>query len=74
MWIVSERAQTADPRDDERIVHQAVGHAETDFQRLACSDGPDDGIPVPGQRLRVRGDHVLGEGQRWCAECFPEKA
>ncbi|MFJ9434821.1 hypothetical protein ACIRQY_34965 [Streptomyces sp. NPDC101490] len=54
-------------------MHEAVGPVDHDFQRLSCSDGPDDGIHVPGQRLWVRGDHILEEGQRWCTGCFPEK-
>lgn len=53
MWIVSERVRTADPQECERIVHQAVGRADNDFQRLSCSDGPEDGIHVPGQRLSL---------------------
>lgn len=71
MWIASERVRFADLHKEERVVHRAVGRPEYDFQRLSCSDGPDDGIHVPGRRLRVRGDHVLGEGQRWCTDCFP---
>ena len=73
MLIISERVRSADPREDERVVHRAVGRAENDFQRLSCSEGPEDGIHVPGQRLRVRGDHTLGDGLRWCTKCFPEK-
>lgn len=74
MWIVSERARAADPREDERVVHQAVGPIENDYQRLSCSNGPEDGIHVPGQKRQVRGEHTLEEGQRWCTGCFPEKA
>lgn len=74
MWIVSERVRTADLREDERVVHQAVGPVENDSQRLSCSDGPEDGIHVLGQKRKVCGDHILEEGQQWCTGCFPEGA
>lgn len=56
---------------DCHIVHRADGPAENEFQRLGCSDSPDDGIRAPGPKCRVRRDQALEAGQRWCAACFP---
>ncbi len=74
MWIVSERVGIADLRLETRVVHRPSGPLRHDFQRLSCSDGPDDGIHVPGHKRRVRHDHSLARGERWCTDCFPEKA